>query len=967
MAYQEPGVTVRRELEAEPVQVASVDQEPVIIGEMYEVFADEAADDAYVATTGSGTQVFEWPGKLLTSVVDLAGVREDTAEPDSQLRESAAYPMQVKIRDPETLVETTLDPITDIVAVGQSSFSIVEGVPGATARLNDSDATGAESGKIRISAGGVIAAGVKIGDRIRIVLQHTPSPTTLQGTVTSFTDVEISYSTTGSPTVDDPTLQGADGDAVTTSGKLASAAGGFTVGVDVGDRIALWPEALQVNDGNGTVANTVTAATTLGLVAADVGRRVTIHSADAGDGAVSAVDGVTNGTNTLTATGLTAAMVGRVVKIEGGTGSIPATYRRVVTAGVGTLTFSGATIAASTGATVIVFMPKVKKIATVVSASSFTYVNPDGTAGDESDGSQTDIPIVLHSKVLRDVTVVDSNTLLTYSGSALTSATGFLRYVPFDIYKADAEYEVFPNYEVLVSYRALDVRFPRGFRVTSQSGLDAIGNSSSKHNPLLFAAKLGLTAMGTTDRNILLLPVNPWGHQNVASGFPADRDVSAAYARARDVISIDTRTYYIAPLTRGSTRDAFYPFVTAESEAENKHECAVFVTYDLPLGDFESSDGAIEPGLDGGNKKILDPGKELVTVQGITPGSEVVVTFPPAYAGTYLSDSATTDDELVLQGANWTLTPEYQVTNGDFDAVSGQVTSATTGVWKDVDVGDWLVSGGQYRRVTVKVNNQTLAYAGAVLSGTGATVAILRSSEIVYHVNPLDADGQAQELKAIAQAINNFRVVPVWPDKVEYVTGQDQSGEDIKEYLDSYFHAAAEACRLSVMRPERSDTNMAISGPTGLLHSDSYFSRLQLNTIAEGGWTIFVQPTEDGPVVCRHLRSSAASALKTAEFAVTKNYDNQAKVIRASLAPSLNDEHGRKNITKQLLNALMLPLEAVFDYFVLTEQVVEGPNGEKPYQILGISVDPNNADKIIAVVRGQIPIAANTLDITYVI
>lgn len=967
MAYQEPGVTVRRELEPEAVQVASADQEPVIIGELYEVFSDELASDPYIATTGSGTQVFEWPAKLATSIVDLAGVREDTAEPDSQLRESAAYPMQVKIKDPETLVETTLDPIADIIAVSQAGFSIEGSVPGATARLNDTDATGAENGKIRIRGGGVVAAGVKIGDRIRVSLLHTLPPVVLQGTVTSFTDLEISYSTTGSPTVDGPTLQGVDGDAVTTSGKLSSAAGGFTAGVDVGDRIALWPESLEVDDGDGTVANTVTTVTSLGLVAADVGRRVTLHSADAGDGAVSAVDGVTNGTNTLTATGLTAAMVGRVVRIAGGTGSIPATYRRVVTAGVGTLTFSGAVIAASTGASVTVYFPKVKKIATVVSGTSFTYVNPDGTAGDESAGSQTAIPIVLHSRVLRDVTVVDSNTLLTYSGSALTSGTGFLRNVPFDIFKEDVEYEVFPNYQVLVSYRALDTRYPRGIRVTQQSDLDAIGDSSSKHNPLLFAAKLGLGAMGTTDRNILLIPVNPWGHQVTATGFPSDRNVPAAYARARDVISVDDRTYYLAPLVRSTSRDEFYPFVDAESEPESKHECAVFATYELPLGEFESVDGVIEPGLDGGNKKILDPGKALVTGEGITPGSEVVVTFPDAYAGTYLSDAATTDDELVLQGANWTLTPEYQVTNGDFNAVSGQVTSVTTGVWKDVDVGDWLVSGGQYRKITTKVNNQTLAYAGAVITGTGATVAILRSSEIVYHVNPLSADGQAQALKAIAVGVNNFRVVPVWPDQVEFVTGQDEFGEDVKEYLDSYFLAAAEACRLSTMRPERSDTDMSIVGPTGLKHSNTYFSRTQLNTIAEGGWTIFVQPSENGPVVCRHLLSSAASTVKTAEFAVTKNYDNQAKVIRASLAPSLNDEHGRKNITKQLLNALMLPVEAVFDYFVSKEQIVEGPNGEKPYTIISLTVDPNKADGILLTVRGQIPIAANTLDITYVI
>lgn len=965
MAYTEPGVIVRTELADAGVVVQSADQDPVIVGEMYEVFEDQVAAARYEATTDAGAQVFVWPGKKTASVVDLAGVRDDTAEPDSQLRESAAYPMIVKLRDPTTLVKVTLDPITDITTVGQTGFTIVEGVDGATAKLSAADATGAESNKVRVSAGGIVAAGVKIGDKIRV--SFTEGASSLRGTITSFTDTEITYSTTETPVVDTAELTGSDGDALTTSGSLVSATGGFTADLSVGDRVALWTEALQVNDGNATSAAAVTTATGMGLVSADVGRRVTIHSAVVADGAITPSNGATNGTNTLTATGILSTMKGRVVKISGGTLSLTATYRRVVTAGAGTLTFSGAVIASGTGASVIVFKPFVRTIATVVAAGSFTY-----SGGDVSNGSQTAIPVFLHTRVLRDVTVINSDTSFAYSGSALTSTTGFLLNVPFDTFSANVGYDVFPDYQVLVSYRALDVSLVAGQRVTQASDVSDLG-AVSKFNPLLFAASLALRAMGTDDRNLLLVAVNPWQHMTSPSGLPGDRDTATAYDLALEVLSNDPAAYYFAPLTRVSAiRDAFDTHVTAMSQPTEKRERTVVLSYALPVGEFESTTGGIEPGSGGGNKSILDPGQGFVGDLALEAGAVVVITSPAAYAGSYEVDGATTDDELVLAGDPWTLTPVFTVANGNFDAVSGRVASATTGVWKDVDVGDWIVSGGEYRRVTAKVNNQTLTYTGTAITGTGATVSVLRSSlppnePVVYYVTPLTKTEQATVLAGLATSRANFRVVNVWPDLVGLVTGQDNAGNDVVEDLESWYLAAMTVGELAVLPPENSSTGQALAGVSRLVHSNNYFSTTQLNTIANGGWTIYVQPTPGGSAECRQLMSTDRSSIKRTEFSVTKNVDNQAKVIRASLAPSLNDENGRKNITPKFLDALMLPLHAVLKFLADEDQIVPGADGTPPYRVLGLIPDPDNADHILARVRTNQPLPCNVLDITYVI
>jgi hypothetical protein len=965
MAYTEPGVIVRTQLANAGVVIQSAEQDAVIVGELWEVFEDQLAAERYSALVGAGNQTVVWPGKKTTSIVDRAGIRTDTLEPDEQLRERATFPMVVKIQDPITGVITTLDPATDIESVTEEDFVIVEGVQGATARVNASDASAAETLKIHRRTGGFVALGIKPGDKIRVVLTNTSGPPELLGTVSSITDTDITYTTADSPTVDTASMTPVDIDAVTSPGHIISAAGGFTAGATVGDRLAIWTEAAEVDDGNGTSGNTITtAAGFAGLTAADVGRKVAIGSAVAGDGAVTASDGATNGTNTFTGTGITAAHKGRVIKIG-------AVYRRIVTAGTGTCTFSGATIPTATGTTFIIYAHVVRTIATVTSANQFTYSGASLAAG-----GQTNIPIILYTRNLRDVTVKNSDTDLSYSGAAVTSTTGFLLLLPVDLFKANISYQVYPDFRILVTYRALDVTLTGGIRVVDVDGVETLG-TISEFNPLLFAAQETLLAMGTTNRELLLVGVNLWSTQTTPTGFPSDVDEVTAYTEALATIATDPGAYYLAPLTRNSAvRDAFAAHCTAQSVPEEKKERACYLTYALPLGVVESTTGGIEPGLDGdtgGNKKILDTGKGFISVFGITPGTKVVVTEPAVFAGTYETDAATTDDILVLTGAVWT--GETVVTaTCNLDTTPGRATTAQPNAFRDVDVGDWIILGTAYRRVSAKISNTILAYAGATVSGPSVICQVLRSylppnEPVVYYVDPLTKGEQATALKAISQTRANFRVIHVWPDKVEYITGQDGAGNDVKKMLDSYIAAAAEAGRDSVLPPARSSTGAALPGPTGLLHSNRYFDTAQLNTIAEGGWTILVQPQTGGNVEVRHLLSTDRSSIKRQEVSVTKNVDNQAKVLRATLKPSMNDENGRKNITPAFLDMLALPIQGVFSSFASgpEPQLVAGPNGEPAYKIRRIFQDPLLIDTVLVEADTGEPIPANVIDVTLVI
>jgi hypothetical protein len=1057
------------------VVIQTPEQELSLVGELYEVFEEEPAASRYDASTGAGDQTFLWPSKKTTSVVDLAGIRADNAEPDDQLLEAAPFPIELKLRDPSTLQESTINLVANVESVTQSGFKVDEGATAAVARASGSDVSSAEAGKFNKSAGGFINAGVVIGDRVRL----TNGTFDVLGSVTSFTDNEITYDTgvaavldtpnfdglpSGAVQVDTPPAAGVsiDGDLSTTPGSLISGVGGFSAGgapdVQVGDRVAIWRELSQLNDGNGTVANTITSAGGHGLVpdvaagdSVDVGRRISLQSANAADGALVSAVAETTGTTNLAAAGLFSITdVGKLVRISGGTNTLPNTYRRIVAfVDAGNVTVDS--LIAATGAAdadLVVFIPMVREIDTIANANTFTYT--DGTSpvsADLADGSQVDISVIVHDKVLRDVTaVVDDNTL-TYSGTAVTSVTGFGLNMPFDLYEEDLTFEVFPNYEVLATFRALDITgIDDVSTLSTPTELASLGDNSP-NNPLLFGAAAALAAMGTTDVRIQIMPVDLWPDDIVGSksGLPEDKNELLGYQGGLEVLASEESAYFLVPLTRNSAvRDSFETHVDANSVPEQKQERITYLTYDMPLGEMESTTGLIEPGAGGGNKIIRDPGQGFISTHGIIPGKVVTVVTPSGYAADYVTAIGTTDDELYLEGVDWALTPEYAVTDADAVSAPGELISITADAWKDVDVGDYVQAGGVYRQVTVKTSPLRLTYSGGAVpqpvestaadgvgtgttnlnsviigfvsptdigkvvefsGGTGAVpstfgrivavpgvddvtldvtvptstgmtvnvyealpASIIRSSSGVnYFVDPLSKDEQADALKAISDARANFRVIHMWPDSVKFVTGTDELGNDVEEYLPSYFAAAAEAGRDSVLEPERSSTGEALAGPTGLEHSNRYFGKTRLNTIASGGWAILEQAASLGPVQMRHLLSTDMSSVKRQEVSVTKNVDNMAKVTRASLEPNLNDGKGRVNITQPFLNALMLPLQGIMSTFSANDQVVVGPEGEAPFTILGLEVDPVAIDQINARVDLTVPIPGNRVEVTFVI
>lgn len=1124
MAYEEPGVKVIQQLTLAAANIAEATQAVTLVGELFELF--EARDAGkYDAVSGAGAQSFAWPGKATTSIVDLAGVRKATAEPDSQLQEFAEFPLVFQLRDPVTSAIFDIDEISDVYSVDQTNFSVIQSSGAATARIAAATGTASRDGRFHVRLGGVVNAGVSVGDRMRVTNAPGTPTYDLRGDVTGFADDDVTFeadgtafklnalTTSGATSIvatvtdaavslpssgtllvdsgdnseivaysavvavglvhtftvvgatrvnhaanvdvklrvlDSATVSVNDGVISSVSGHVQSVAGGLTG--KTGARVVVWPESLQDNAGSVTGAGFKIDTAGLALTSADVGKLATIWTdvsqLTAADGNLNLVSGqLSSAAGVFVATDL-----GKVIKI--GT-----EYRRITAvnalSGPGVVTYSGTPLA-GTGATFIVYRDQqVRTIVAVDVAGGGNDFWVDSTVTAGTGG----LPVVIHRPEYRDITSVVTDNDAVYSGSAINPDIGIGRHTPARVFDERLTYEVMPDYDLLVSYRALNVSNVNDTLVVRKAGDLTLLGTVHKANTMLWAAQSALVAMGTEDTPVLMQSVKTFADGN-ETGFPEDKDEAAGYLAALEILSATETPFFLVPLTRNATvRDAFVSHVLAQSQPEAKKERVCYLSYALPLGEVESTTGLIAPGASGGNKVISDPGRDFVSVYGLIPGNDVVITSPAAYAGEYVIASGTDDDQLVLEGDNWqqdslgaylAAAKEFTVADVSTGGQSGStasfsapvlgvitvtgltgmgagdvgrnlvvsaaanganvgsfpiveyvsassvkithatgvveastivwsiladntVRSATANAWKDVEVGDYVLLGSQTRLISAIASGPggvytKLTYGGSSFSGnSGQTLSILRSSPgVVFYAQPLDKDDQASALAVISQSRGSRRVVHMWPDLVEQVTGTNDQGGEVREYVSSIFSAAAEAGRDSVIPPERSSTGAALGGFTGLQHSNKYFSLGQLKTIAGGGWAILEQKEAGAAVKMRHLLTTDMSAVKNQELSFTKNVDNMAKVKRASTEPLLNDDNGRVNISQDLLTALAFPFQGIYESFVSSGQLVR-TSGKAPYKILSIRQDPLSPDCILEDAELNVPLPANRVVVTFIL
>lgn len=181
------------------------------------------------------------------------------------------------------------------------------------------------------------------------------------------------------------------------------------------------------------------------------------------------------------------------------------------------------------------------------------------------------------------------------------------------------------------------------------------------------------------------------------------------------------------------------------------------------------------------------------------------------------------------------------------------------------------------------VNDTTLILA----TGPLAPVTTAQKYQIV---RPLDKTAQATKIGTIAESYGSRRAYYVWPD---FVGDGDYT-------VDGFYLCAAIGGMVAGFPPHQGFTNFAIAGFDDVSRSSTYFSRNQLDIMAEGGTYIVTQDAAGAVPYARHQLSTDMTSIETRELSITKNLDYISYFFKNLLKPYI----GVYNVTDETLDIL---------------------------------------------------------------
>lgn len=387
-----------------------------------------------------------------------------------------------------------------------------------------------------------------------------------------------------------------------------------------------------------------------------------------------------------------------------------------------------------------------------------------------------------------------------------------------------------------------------------------------------------------------------------------------AYSKVAGFIESE-EVYAIAPLTHDETvAQMFKAHVEFMSGPEQKGERILIFN---PLAPLRAVDDTIASGLSGSstatpNEFVCDvnPVSGLVS-RGLDP------------------NNLTVDNDVVLK-----TTVDGEPRNYNVASANGVVLELRTtfGAGQNVD--------GFYSTTPLNVAVVNAEWSLAV-----------RGDELVIPGSTIpDKNRIADTVAAKASAYKDRRLYYVFPDKVKATIG------GLEELIEGYYACAAVAGLIGAQPPQQGFTNFPMTGFTGVVGSNDFFSNKQLNVMAGGGTYILVQDAQGAPIISRHQLSTNLTSIETRELSITKIVDFTAKFLRTGLRNFI----GTFNITTPFLDTLSTVIQGMLNF--LTEAGV----------LLG--ADLNNLiqskdapDTVLVDVTLDVPFPCNYIRLTLVI
>jgi hypothetical protein len=223
--------------------------------------------------------------------------------------------------------------------------------------------------------------------------------------------------------------------------------------------------------------------------------------------------------------------------------------------------------------------------------------------------------------------------------------------------------------------------------------------------------------------------------------------------------------------------------------------------------------------------------------------------------------------DYVLSSSNSTFVSDG-VVPGDTVHVVAASNGSLVGTWEVLEV----------------VNNQQLK-----INTTIATTAVS-----FYVTRSMTKDQQAIDVAAASSTFGDSRVIHVQPDSIGI------SVEGVTTYLPGYYLCCAFGGLTAGFPVQQGFTNIGVAGIADLQHSNFYFSKANLDTMAASGTFLVVQATQGGIPYVRHAMTTDMSALEYREVLIRKNWD----FLSYTFADELKTYIGRYNITTDTLNSV---------------------------------------------------------------
>jgi hypothetical protein len=273
------------------------------------------------------------------------------------------------------------------------------------------------------------------------------------------------------------------------------------------------------------------------------------------------------------------------------------------------------------------------------------------------------------------------------------------------------------------------------------------------------------------------------------------------------------------------------------------------------------------------------------------------------------------NNAITLTGTDYTLTASNAtfISDGLVAGDNIQITASTPGT-----------QVGAHKVLTVVSNQQVIIEATATATAVS-----------YYATRNLTKSQQATAVAATSTTFSDKRVIHIQPD----IVGVTVNG--VVTYLPGYYLCAAIGGMVSGFPVQMGFTNVGLAGISDLKHSNYYFSKADLNTMAEKGTFLIVQATQGGIPYVRHQLTTDVSVLEFRELLVVKNWDFLSYYFYDKMAPFI----GQWNITKETLNTIRQSLVASAEQ-LLTRKLPKIGAPLLSYNIRKLEQDANNKDNV---------------------